>query len=58
MSDLKEIAEKYTKDLWKDAEWLTKYAQDKKDTQRLIEITTTMLRARWLIEALVEEKDG
>lgn len=35
-----------------DAHWITEYAQNKKDCQRLVEITTTMYRAAWALGEL------
>ena len=58
MIDLNETAKNYRDDLEKDSFWLTDYAQNKKECQRLIEITVTMNRARWLIGELVGGKDG
>lgn len=48
-----ETARGYMKDLEKDSMWLTDYAQDKKDCQRLIDMTVTMNRAKWLIGELI-----
>ena len=47
MDDL--ISKQYASSLEEDAHWLTRYAQGKKDCQRLIEITTTMYRAAWAL---------
>lgn len=48
-----ETAKAYMRDLERDAEWLTEYAQDKEEGQRLIYMTVTMNRARWLIAELL-----
>ena len=53
----KNLTEEYSKTIDEDTRWLTDYAQDKKDCQRLIEITTTMFRAKWLLNKLMEEID-
>ena len=52
--DLNETAKNYMDDLERDSAWLTDYAQDKKDGQRLIDITITINRARWLISELIK----
>ena len=52
--DLNETARNYIDDLERDSAWLTDYAQDKRDGQRLIDITVTMNRARWLISELLK----
>ena len=54
MIDLNETAKNYMDDLERDSMWLTDYAQDKKEGQRLIDITITMNRARWLIGELLK----
>ena len=54
MIDLNETAKNYMDDLERDSAWLTDYAQDKKECQRLIDITVTMNRARWLIHELLK----
>lgn len=47
------IAKGCMSDLERDADWLTNYAVNKKDGQKLINITVTINRARWLISELV-----
>lgn len=52
-----ETAKGYMRDLEADAHWLTEYAQNKKDCQKLIYITVTMNRARYLIGELIGEHE-
>ena len=47
------IANGCMRDLERDADWLTNYAVNKKDGQKLINITVTINRARWLISELL-----
>lgn len=51
MSDISlvETAKHYMDDLESASHWLTEYAQDKAESQNLIDITVTINRARWLI---------
>lgn len=52
-----ETAKGYMRDLEEDAYWLTEYAQDKEDCQRLIYMTITMRRAKFLIAELISERN-
>ena len=52
-----ETAKDYMRDLEADSHWLTEYAQNKKDCQKLIYITVTMNRARHLIGELIGEHE-
>lgn len=52
-----ETAKDYMRDLEADSHWLTEYAQNKKDCQKLIYITVTMNRARYLIGELIGEHE-
>lgn len=52
-----ETAKDCMRDLEADSHWLTEYAQNKKDRQKLIYITVTMNRARHLIGELIGEHE-